>query len=339
MVTGKTNNHLIVKIDVGGLLKSNKGINLPDTKVSASSFSQKDQSDLEFGIKNDVDYCALSFVRNRQNIDEVREFLKERNANIPIISKVENPEAIENIEEIIEASDVIMIARGDMGVELGNHLVPSIQKRIIMLCNAAKVPVITATQMLETMTTNSSPTRAEASDVANAIWDGTDAVMLSGETANGDYPVETVLMMDKIVEEAEKHKIYKHQTSSGNMVEVEEAIMYSASRIAEKIGVERIVAITVSGKSCLKSSLFRPRTSILGVTYKVKTARKMCLYWGVSPFLIDNPKNDQEDFQCEVIELIKEKLGLKSGEKIVITRGTGKLFKESSTNSIQVKII
>src|SRR5690606_26353643 len=169
-----------------------KGINLPYVKVSAPSFTDKDREDLMFGLKQGVDYVAMSFVRTADDVLKVKALLHEMKVRVPVVSKIEKPEALDNIENIIEASDVIMIARGDMGVEVGNHLVPSIQKQIIKLCNDAGKPVITATQMLESMITNSRPTRAEASDVANAIWDGTDVVMLSGETASGKYPVEAI---------------------------------------------------------------------------------------------------------------------------------------------------
>ena len=193
-----------IEIITGGTLKSKKGINLPDCDVSAPSFTKKDRADLFFGLENEVDYIALSFLRRKSDLLQVKSLLHELKKNLPIIVKIEKAQAIENLDEILELADAVMVARGDMGVEIGNHLVPSIQKVIINKCNSFHIPVITATQMLESMTEGPTPTRAEASDVANAVWDGTDAVMLSGETAAGKYPVESVEMMDKIIKEAEK---------------------------------------------------------------------------------------------------------------------------------------
>jgi len=193
---------LKIKVKVGGLLKSNKGINLPYVKVSAPAFTDKDKEDLLFGLKQGIDYVALSFVRTAEDVLQVKSLLHSMKVQVPIVSKVEKPEALDNMESIVNVSDAIMIARGDMGVEVGNHLVPSIQKQMIKTCNSLGKPIITATQMLESMITNSRPTRAEASDVANAIWDGTDCVMLSGESANGAYPINAVTIMARICAEA-----------------------------------------------------------------------------------------------------------------------------------------
>ncbi len=335
-VIEKDNGVIKIKIHVGGTLKSHKGINLPDTKVTASSFNEKDQSDLDFGLEHNIDYLALSFVRNKKNVQKVKDYLKEKNRYVPIISKIENPEAIKNIDEIIEISDVIMVARGDMGVEVGNHLVPRLQKRIIAKCNMAGRIVITATQMLETMTTNATPSRAEASDVANAIWDGTDAVMLSGETAYGKYPIEAVQMMDKIVEESEKTPVQNNYFDEVELNEIEEATMYSATQLANKVGIKRIVAVTETGASCLKLSKFRPRTSILGVTDSIKIARRMCLYWGVSPFLVDKHRADNMFMEYKVLEQVKNRCNLSEDQYIIFTRGNGKFFEQNSTNTIKV---
>jgi pyruvate kinase len=331
----------VVKIRVldGGLLTSNKGINLPDSKVSASSLTEKDKADVRFGLEKGVDYIALSFVRKEDDVRHLRGFLKELGHRVPIISKIENSEGIENIDAIIEASDAIMVARGDMGVELGNHLVPAIQKKIIALCNQQGVPVITATQMLESMIIHASPTRAEASDVANAIWDGTDAVMLSGETAVGRYPLEAVKMMGKIITEAEKTPKARPSLRHLDLAQVDAATMIGASLIAEKIGAQRILCVTQSGGSVAKICRFRPFTSVLGVSNSISVVRRLCLYWGVSPFyLLDYDENDH-GLERHVIEKVRDACELEKGNKIVVTRGSGRFFAEGTANSIKVVTI
>ena len=232
-----------------------------------------------------------------------------------------------------------MVARGDMGVEVGNHLVPSIQKEIITKCNQNHIPVITATQMLESMTENPTPTRAEASDVANAVWDGTDAVMLSGETASGAYPVEAVQMMSKIIEEAERTPKERPLLRNIDLSSVNASVMVAASMIAEKIHAKRIISVTESGHSCLKISHFRPKTPVLGITNNIQTVRKLCLYWGVTPYHLFDYNEDDFDFQLDVINEIKNDLSLKNGDKLVITRGDGKFFARGSSNSVKVEII
>ena len=210
--------------------------------------------------------------------------LHKLHLHIPIVAKIEKPQAVENLDEILEVADVIMVARGDMGVEVGNHLVPSIQKEIINKCNDRGVPVITATQMLESMISHVTPTRAESSDVANAIWDGADAFMLSGETASGKFPVEAVKMMSSIIKEAEKTPKPRPQLKDMDLSHVDSAVMLSASLVAEKVGAKRILSVTESGNSCLRMSRFRPSTPVLGITNNIETVRRICLYWGVHPF-------------------------------------------------------
>lgn len=328
-----------INIKVGGMLKSNKGINLPDCEVSAPAFTDKDKDDLMFALKEGADYVALSFVRKKDDIAAVKNLLHSLKVNVPIISKIEKPQAIDNLEEILSVTDLIMVARGDMGVEVGNHLVPSIQKKIISACNAKGIPVITATQMLESMTENPTPTRAEASDVANAIWDGTDAVMLSGETANGKYPVETVQMMNDIVKEAERtpkeRPLLRHQDLSS----VTASIMVAASMISEKIGAKRIVSVTESGASCLRMSQFRPIIPVLGITNSIKVARRMCMYWGISPYLVVDIERENPEFMKNLLNEIKERLKLQNGDKIVVTKGDGQFFSQGSSNSVKVELI
>ncbi len=339
IATEKDGEVLKIKIIIGGTLKSNKGINLPDCDVSAPSFTEKDREDLIFGLKNDVDYIALSFVRRAEDILEVKYILHKLKKNIPIISKIEKPEAVANIKEIVEVTDCIMIARGDMGVEVGNHLVPGIQKDIIELCNNEGVPVITATQMLESMTTNSRPTRAEANDVANAIWDGTDAVMLSGETASGDYPLEAVVMMSDIILEAEKKPKERPFLRHMELKNITSSLQIAASLIAEKTHARWVLSVTESGNSCLKMSRFRSSKRILGVTNSLSVMRKMALYWGITPFYFKEKENDILTIQDQMINVLKEKDLVENGNKIVITHGDGKYFKQGTSNSLRVEII
>jgi pyruvate kinase len=308
-----------IKILVGGMLKPHKGINLPDSKVSAPSLTKKDREDVLFGMEHGIDYIALSFVRKKEDVLHLREFLREHKSNLPIVSKIENPEGLENIKEIMDVSDVIMVARGDMGVELGNHLVPAVQKRIIALCNAHGLPVITATQMLESMVERATPTRAEASDVAN--------------------PVEAVKMMGKIIQAAEETPKERPSLKELDLTSVDDATMVGASLIAEKIEARRILSVTQSGGSVFKMCRFRPRVSILGVSNSLAVVRKMCLFWGVSPFYLDDYDENDGELEHYVIGKVKNACELQSGDRIVITRGSGRFFAAGSSNSIKVVTI
>jgi pyruvate kinase len=338
--TGKEGDVLIIKVKVGGQLKSNKGINLPNVKVSAPSYTEKDHEDLMFGLKQNVDYVALSFVRTAQDILKVKALLHKMKVNIPIVSKIEKPEAIENIHEIIEVTDMIMIARGDMGVEVGNHLVPTVQKMIINACNAAGRPVITATQMLESMIQNPRPTRAEASDVANAIWDGSDCVMLSGETASGAYPLEAIQMMDMIVREAEQKPKERPALRTIELNSVSSATQVAAAMVAEKTAARWILSVTESGKSCLQMTRFRPKTPVLGVTNSLAVVRRMALYWGITPYHVVMPnEQDMNGLERAMLEKLKSEKLLSNGDKIVTTMGDGKFFQQGTTNSLHVEII
>ncbi len=331
---------LKIRVKVGGQLKSNKGINLPNVKVSAPSYTEKDHEDLMFGLKQGVDYVALSFVRTAEDVRAVKAMLHKMRVDIPIVSKIEKPEAIENIREILAVTDMIMIARGDMGVEVGNHLVPSIQKKLIRACNEIGKPVITATQMLESMIGNPRPTRAEASDVANAIWDGTDCVMLSGETASGAYPEETIQMMDQIVREAERTPKERPLLRNTDISSVSASTQVAASLIAEKTNARWIISITESGKSCLQITRFRPQNAVLGVTNSLKVVRRMSLYWGISGHLIEtSDKETMETLEREMLAQLKAQGLLVNGDKAVITQGDGKYFRQGTTNSIRVEIV
>ena len=330
---------LKIKIVIGGELKSNKGINLPNVNITAPSFTEKDKEDLLFGLRHDVDYVALSFVRTKECINEVKYLLHKLKKNVPIISKIEKPEAVANIDEIIKVTDCIMIARGDMGVEVGNHLVPAIQKEIIRKCNAVGTPVITATQMLESMTNNPRPTRAEANDVANAVWDGTDAVMLSGETAGGDYPVESVTMMSNIILESEKQPSERPFLRNMELESVASSVQIAASIIGEKNNAKWVVSVTQSGYSCLKMSRFRSKMEVLGVTNSLQVMRKMCLYWGITPYYFQEKEEELSTLPDQMIAQLKKQELVSNGDKIVITHGDGKFFKQGTSNSIRVEII
>jgi len=340
-VTTKKYNDEVYEIKIldGGSLSSHKGINIPECSLSAPAFTEKDRDDLYFGLEQGVDFVALSFVRSKQDVMDLKSLLHSLKVNIPVISKIEKPQAIEAIDEILEATDMIMVARGDMGVELGNHKVPRFQKMLINKCNKLGTPVITATQMLESMTNCPTPTRAEASDVANAIWDGTDAVMLSGETAMGEYPLETIKMMDQIVLEAESHPKPRPYLREQDLSSVNSAVVAATSVIAENIEAQKIVCMTESGNSVLKITKFRPKTPVLAITTNINVVRKISLFWGVDPFLITDYDEDTFNFHKDVVDKIKNKYSLVNGDKLVISRGDGKFFVRGTSNSIKVEII
>nr|CRH04623.1 putative Pyruvate kinase [Candidatus Magnetococcus massalia] len=328
---------LLVRIEHGGKLKSHKGINLPDSRVSAPSVTSKDQMDLFFGVKHDVDYVALSFVRDAKCILNVKYMLHARKIFKPIIAKIERPEAISNIKEIIRVADGIMIARGDMAVEIGNHRVPSVQRRIINLCREMGKPVITATQMLESMIQNPTPTRAEASDVANAIWDGSDAVMLSGETSVGVNPIHAVQVMSSIVEEAERHPRAEREDPEADGIAG--ASMMAAARIAEQVEARWIIALTATGHSCWELARFRPSVPVMGAARTPGAVRRMSLYWGITPMQFDYAVEDKPDIENEVIHWMRENDLLQVGEKIVIVKGGGKLATHTTSSSIRVDMV
>ena len=327
-----------IKIETGGILKSNKGINMPDCHLSAPSMTKKDKEDLVFGLKEGVDFFALSFVKNRKDVDEIKFFLHKLKKNNPIIAKIETPGAVEHLDSILDVADMIMVARGDLGVELGNHRVPSVQKSIIEACNLRQKPVITATQMIESMTENATPTRAEASDIANAIWDGSDALMLSAEMASGKYPLESVTVMGNIILEAEKTPKERPLLRNIDLSSINASIMVAASMVAEKVGAKKILAVTESGHSCQKISIFRPQTDVVGITISQQTARRMALYWGITPYCLKDCDGEMVGFSV-VLDKVKKNLDLKNGDRLVLTGGDGKLFTQGTSNSIKVEIV
>jgi pyruvate kinase len=293
--------YLDCSIIVGGTLKPHKGINLPGVKVSAPSLTAKDREDLEWGIEQKVDYMALSFVRSASDILELKEILRKRSADIHIVAKIEKPEAIEHIEEIIKATDVIMVARGDLGVEMRVEEVPSLQKRLIKLCTRFNKPVIVATQMLESMIENAYPTRAEVSDIANAILDGTDAVMLSGETSVGKYPLKAFETMAHVAERTEEsiRDLVPHERRMeiGDSHDFGDIIADAVSHLVHRLGVKVVIGFTMSGRTALLLSKRRITAPILGTSTREGVVRQMCLYRGVSPFVMEHFTESERMFR------------------------------------------
>ncbi len=336
-----TPNDIICRIVRGGELTSYKGINIPNISLDIPSLTEKDYQDILFGIKNKVDFIGLSFTRNAEDVLRARKFLKENGAeDISLIAKIEKKEAIDNLKEIIEVSDGIMIARGDLGVEIPLENVPMVQKDIIKRCNFAGKPVITATQMLMSMVSNSRPTRAEVTDVANAILDGTDAIMLSEETAVGNYPIEAAETMNKIALRVEKAIDYKEilgERSLSVKPTNPDAISHATCQVALNLRVKAIVTFTLSGSTARMVSRYRPPVPIIAVSTQDSTVRKLALSWGVYPFKSDELENT--DDMIEKSKKIALKTGLaNSGDKIIITAGIP--FKiPGTTNLLKVETL
>ena len=318
-VTGVNQAAVDCQVIKGGILKSHKGVNFPDLDLRLPSMTEKDERDLEFGLEQGVDIVSLSFVRKPEDIQTLKTFLRQRGADLPVLAKLEKPQAIANLEAIAAECDAIMVARGDLGVEMSPEKVPLIQKRIIRLCNQTGIPVITATQMLDSMIHNPRPTRAEASDVANAIIDGTDVVMLSGESAVGDYPVESVTMLARIAETVEPSTPFPNYkpVQPGDTDAISEALR----AIVETIGIHCIVALTETGHTARLASEERLPSPIVAYTPNPKTYRRLCLNWGVRPVLLNFPLGSFE----EVLPLLEKDLlrrqFAQAGDKILIMGG------------------
>ena len=315
---------IVCRIENGGERGEKKGVNVPGVRVKLPALTDKDKEDIRFGVDAGFDFVAASFVRNADAIREIREILDEKGSAMQIIAKIENEEGIENIDSIIEASDGIMVARGDMGVEIPAEKVPHIQKMIIRKCNLACKVVITATQMLDSMIRNPRPTRAEVSDVANAVYEGTDAVMLSGETAMGSYPIEAVRMMSQIAEESEKYLDYmfyqRRKVSAENLRNISNTVCYSSVATASDLEAPVIVAPSVSGFTTRMLSKWRPKALIAGLSPSMTAVRQMQLYWGVKPFHAKRAESTDALLFASV-ELLKEKGIVKEGEIVVATAG------------------
>ncbi len=310
---------IICEVLVGGPLTSHKGVNLPHSKLSVPALTDKDREDVLFGIKSNVDFIALSFVRKAEDVLELKEFLRERGKTIPIIAKIEKPEAVKNIDEILDAADGIMVARGDLGVELPVEKVPVIQKQLIRKANEKGKPVITATQMLKTMVDLPVPTRAEVTDIANAVLDGTDALMLSEETAVGKYPVKVIKTMAKVAAEAEKIYPFKRYTDfeANNL---QDSLAKSACNLSREVKVKAIVPFTRSGATARAVAKFRPPVPIYAVTHDVEVFRQLNLIWGVIPFLT-LPATSTDKIIEESIRIAREKGLAKPGNRIIVLAG------------------
>ncbi len=337
-------NDVVCEVVIGGTLSAHKGINLPGVSVSAPSFTTKDLEDLEFGLKQDIDYVALSFVRTADDILALRKVIVERIGKVrflPIIAKIEKPQAVANIDAIIAEADGIMIARGDLGVELPPEDVPILQKMIIKKCNHAGKPVIVATQMLESMINNPTPTRAEASDVANAVVDGGDAVMLSGETSVGKYPLEAVQIMDRIIQKVESERLVQDRVldrSFGGVKSRLDALGRAACVLAEQMNAAAIVTVTHSGETAKVISRYRPGPRIIAVTDRIKILRRLQLIWGVRGMVIeDEDLNKDSD---KALAMIQERLVqsgmIMRGDYVVMLAGQP-FFARGSTNFIKVE--
>lgn len=330
-VSGNTVHCTVVE---GGVLKDLKGINLPGVDVSAPSLSDKDKADLDFCLGMGVDYIALSFVRRASDVEGLKEIIYKRGENIPVIAKIEKPEALRNFKSILAVADAVMVARGDLGVELSAERVPLVQKKIIRACNEAGKPVITATQMLESMILHARPTRAETSDVANAILDGTDAVMLSGETASGSYPVEAVRTMAKIALDIERSELWRlppiRSLHSNN---IPEAVAEAACHAAATLKAKALVVFTQSGGTAALISKFRPQLPIIAFTPFPDIQRRLSLFWGVNSCPIGSMGGTNQ--QIKVGEETLLAAGFKKGDVIVITMGVP-IEAKGSTNLMKI---
>ncbi|MED3843762.1 pyruvate kinase [Geobacillus stearothermophilus] len=325
----------------GGVLKNKKGVNVPGVKVNLPGITEKDRADILFGIRQGIDFIAASFVRRASDVLEIRELLEAHDAlHIQIIAKIENEEGVANIDEILEAADGLMVARGDLGVEIPAEEVPLIQKLLIKKCNMLGKPVITATQMLDSMQRNPRPTRAEASDVANAIFDGTDAVMLSGETAAGQYPVEAVKTMHQIAlrtEQALEHRDILSQRTKESQTTITDAIGQSVAHTALNLDVAAIVTPTVSGKTPQMVAKYRPKAPIIAVTSNESVSRRLALVWGV--YTKEAPHVNTTDEMLDVAVDAAVRSGLvKHGDLVVITAGVP-VGETGSTNLMKVHVI
>lgn len=340
-VIEKRTDSIICSVQSGGILKPKKGMNLPGMKLSTDSFTEKDRNDILFAQKYRIDFIALSFVRSASDVVKLRNWLKSENAVRPIIAKIEKKEAIENFDEILEVSDGIMIARGDLGVELPAQDVPVLQKEIIKKCNSVGKVVITATQMFESMIQNPIPTRAEASDVANAVWDGTDVVMLSGETSVGKYPVETVKMMNDIIRNAEERITNYHEYVLEIPKNIEDNLFDSVGRaiknISDQINARAIVTFTIEGRTARNLSKFRPKAKIISFTNNFETMNNLCLHWGVTSLFFE--EIDKEHMAIdEAKKRIKDSGHLNTGDLAIFTAGAP-YSEKSRANWMRFEII
>jgi len=339
-VISSTKNEVLTKIIRGGILLSRKGINFPESNISLSSITEKDIEDLDFGLDNDVDWIALSFVRSEKDIKSLRKMIKERGKETRIIAKIEKPQAIKNIDKIIKASDGLMVARGDLGVEMPMESVPILQKKIVNKCNKAYKPVIIATQMLESMVEQKTPTRAESNDVANAVLDGADAVMLSAESATGNYPIIAVKSMEKIISSVERNSseiYYNFQKNKHLKGRVNESLITAACRLSKQINAKAIVSMTKSGFTAFRVSGSRPKAKIFIVTNDKNLGNIMNIVWGVRCIFYDKTENIDLTFE-NIENLLVENNHLKKEDKYIVTAAMPEHW-ETHTNMMKVNIV
>ncbi|MFP5245367.1 MAG: pyruvate kinase, partial [Thermoanaerobaculia bacterium] len=343
VVTSVDNDHVTARVIHGGPIYSKKGMNVPDSELTIPAITEKDRVDVKFAVEQQVDYIAASFIRRKSDIVELRELLREAGGHdVQVIAKLEKPQAIDNLDEILEVSDGVMVARGDLGVELPPEAVPIIQKKILARASRWGRFAITATQMLESMTTNSRPTRAEASDVANAIFDGSDAVMLSAETASGKYPVEAVQMMARIVFAAEansKHVSHEWEREPFRKIseadEFTDALAGAANYAAEQLDAKYLVVFTQTGFAARLMSKFRPNVPIIALTPSSWVARRMNLLWGVQPFVLRDTGDYHEQIVDRVDDYLLAKDIVRPGDRLVILMGSP-IYQRAKTNLLRV---
>ncbi|MFP4132947.1 MAG: pyruvate kinase [Halothece sp.] len=327
------NAKLYCRVVSGGLLKNRKGVNFPNLILSLPSLTEKDQQDLEFGIEQEIDWVCLSFVREVEDIRHLKKFLHQRGANIPVIAKIEKPQAVEHLDGLVAECDGLMVARGDLGVEMRPEKVPLLQKRIIATCNQKGIPVITATQMLESMIHSPRPTRAEASDVANAIIDGTDAVMLSGESAVGEYPVQAIEIMARIAEEIEPDIEFTNHPPAENTET--HALSESLSRIDQMMELRCIACFTTTGFTARIASDERPKAPIVAFTPDIEVYHRLNLVWGVTPLLLQPKEQGLEPLITEMESCLLERELVSSGDKILILGGSP-IQRAKGTNFLKI---
>jgi len=333
-------NEIVTVVKNEGVLKNKKGVNVPGVSVNLPGITEKDANDIRFGIGQGIDFIAASFVRRASDVLEITKILEEENAtHIQIIPKIENQEGIDNIDEILKVSDGLMVARGDMGVEIPTEDVPVVQKALIKKCNALGKPVITATQMLDSMQRNPRPTRAEANDVANTIYDGTDAVMLSGETAAGDYPLEAVQTMARIAVRTEETLVNQDSFALKlySKTDMTEAIGQSVGHTARNLGIQTIVAATESGHTARMISKYRPKAHIVAITFSEQKARSLSLSWGVYATVADKPSSTDEMFNL-ASKVSQEEGYASEGDLIIITAGVP-VGEKGTTNLMKIQMI
>ena len=335
----EANHELACTVQNHGLLGSRKGVNAPGVSINLPGITEKDSSDIRFGLEQGINYIAASFVRKPEDIEDIRALLKEKNMeDVQIFPKIESQEGIDNFEAIMAVADGLMVPRGDMGVEIPAENVPLVQKKMIRRCNEMGKPVITATQMLDSMEENPRPTRAEVSDVANAVFDGTDATMLSGESANGDWPVEAVSTMARIDVKAENNlDLFGTETFNFDKSDVTETIGSAVAQAAKDLDIKVIVAATSSGYTARMISKYRPNADILALTFDERTERGLMVNWGVQPYVVDKPADTDEMFALAAKKAVE--LGFaKSGDKIIVVAGVP-MGTPGATNLMRVETI